>query len=118
MKNILFLNLLLLFMACQPKELPTILTQSEGYALMKVSHMTTKNELTEMTQKLSMQSIKIDFSSSEFFGNGSLRSLKLTVETPESNRGTTSADLVTLQFNYYGFIYQKEGNPVFKIGNI
>jgi len=118
MKNILILSLLFLFSSCQPKDLPTVLTQSEGYALMKISHETTKKELTEMAQKLTEQGIKIDFSSSEFFEDGKLRSLKLGVETPDGNRGSTSADLVVLQFNYYGFLYQKDGNPVFQIGNI
>ena len=55
MKNIFLLPLLLLLFSCQPKELPTILEQSEGYALMKVSHQTTKAELSSMVIKLAKQ---------------------------------------------------------------
>jgi len=42
----------------------------------------------------------------------------LAVKTPDGSNGTTSADLVTLQFKYFGFIYKKTGSPTFKIGEI
>jgi len=118
MKIIVALSLLVLITSCQPKDLPTVFTQSEGYALVKISHETTKTEMEEMATKLAEQGIKIIFSNSEFFEDGKIRNLKLGVETPDGNRGSTSADLVVLQFKYYGFIYQKDGNPVFQIGNI
>ena len=118
MKNIFLLPLLLLLFSCQPKELPTILEQSEGYALMKVSHQTTKAELSSMVIKLAEQGIDIDFSKSEFFEDGKLRNLKLAVKTPDGNSGATSADQVTLQFKYFGFLYQKDGSVSFKIGEI
>lgn len=118
MKIIVAFSLLVFLASCQPKDLPTVFTQSEGYAMMKISHETTKTELEQMSVKLAKQGIKIVFSSSEFFEDGKIRNLKLGVETPDGNRGSTSADLVVLQFKYYGFIYQKDGNPVFQIGNI
>ena len=118
MKIIVALSFLILLSSCQPKDLPTVFTQSEGYALMKISHQTTKTELEQMSIKLAEQGINITFSNSEFFEDGKIRNLKLGVETPDGNRGSTSADIVVLQFNYYGFIYQKDGNPVFQIGNI
>jgi len=104
--------------SCQPKELPTILEQSEGYSLMKVSHQTIKTEFSSMAIKLAEQGIEIDFSKSEFFEDGKLRNLKLAVKTPDGNSGTTSADQVTLQFKYFGFLYQKDRKPGFKIGEI
>lgn len=104
--------------SCMPKELPTVLDQSEGYALMKVSHLTTKEELQSMSSKLAEQGITIDYSSSEFFDDGKLRNLILSVVTPDGNKGSTNADLVTLQFKYFGFLYQKNGQPSFKIGTI
>lgn len=104
--------------SCQPKDLPTVFDQSEGYAQMKVSHQTKKEELISISQKLADHGIQIDFSKSEFFEDGKLRNLKLAVKTPDGSNGTTSADLVTLQFKYFGFIYKKTGSPTFKIGEI
>ncbi len=118
MKNILILSMFFLVASCQPKDLPTVFTQSEGYALMKVSHKTTKSELTDMAQKLTDQGIKLDFAASEFFDDGKIKTLRIGVETPDGNRGSTSADLAILQFKYYGFIYEKGGNPTFQIGNM
>lgn len=118
MKNIIFLFLILGLASCQPKELPTVLEQSEGYALMKVSHQTTKAELSSMAIKLAEQGIDIDFSKSEFFEDGKLRNLKLAVKTPDGDSGTTSADQVLLQFKYFGFLYQKDKSVSFEIGGI
>lgn len=118
MKHFLVFIMLTSFYACQPKELPTELKQSEGFASMKVSHLTTKQELKEMAQKLAVQEIKIDYTSSEFFDDGKLRKLQLFVVTPDGSSGATTVDGVTLQFKYFGFLYQKDGNPTFKIGEM
>jgi hypothetical protein len=118
MKNIFFLFLILSVTSCQPKELPTVLEQADGYALMKVSHQTTQTEFSAMAKKLAEQGIEIDFSKSEFFEDGKLRNLKLAVKTPDGNSGATTADQVTLQFEYFGFLYQKGGDVSFQIGNI
>jgi len=118
MKNIFIFFLIISFTSCQPKELPTILEQVEGFTVMKVSHQTSKAELTSMAKKLAEQGIDIDFSKSEFFEDGKLRNLKLAVKTPDGNSGVTSADQVTLQFKYFGFIYQKGEDISFKIGEI
>ncbi|HMT53091.1 MAG TPA: hypothetical protein PKD16_07270 [Saprospiraceae bacterium] len=118
MKNVLFAMMSILVLGCLPKDLPTELIQSEGFASMKVSHLTTKAELESMSQKLATQEIKIDYSGSVFFDDGKVQKLKLYVVTPEGNTGATAADVVTLQFKYFGFIYQKDGNPTFKIGEL
>ncbi|MFN8337777.1 MAG: hypothetical protein U0T36_02040 [Saprospiraceae bacterium] len=118
MKFIFFVIVFVSIYACQPKDLPTELKQSDGFASMKVSHLTTKQELQEMAQKLAAQEIKIDYSSSEFFDDGKLRNLKLSVVTPGGSSGATNVDGVTLQFKYFGFMYQKDGNPTFKIGEM
>ena len=55
MKNVLFAMMSILILGCQPKDLPTELIQSEGFASMKVSHLTTKAELESMSQKLATQ---------------------------------------------------------------
>jgi hypothetical protein len=118
MQYILCFSLLLFLTACQPKDLPTVFSQSEGYAILKVSHKTTKDELTSIADKLKIQAVEMDFSKSEFFDDGKLRNLKLSVITPEGNRGATSADQVTLQFKYFGFIYNKKGGTAFQIGTM
>ncbi|MBK9733704.1 MAG: hypothetical protein IPO92_01540 [Saprospiraceae bacterium] len=85
--------------------------------LLKLSHQSTKTEMSEFSKAIAMdQGIIMDFSTSEFFEDGKLRKLKLTVILPDNTGGKTSADLTTLQFKYYGFQYQKNGNPIFKIG--
>ena len=79
MKNVLFAMMSILILGCQPKDLPTELIQSEGFASMKVSHLTTKAELESMSQKLATQEIKIDYSGSVFFDDGKIQKLKLYV---------------------------------------
>jgi len=118
MKLIISFIFAISLLSCQPKNLPTILNQSEGYALLKISHETTKDELASITEKLVSQSIQIDYSGSEFYSDGKLKKLSLAVIIPEGNRGVTAADIVALQYRYFGFLYQKEGSPVFKIGEI
>lgn len=118
MKNIFLLLSISLLFGCQPRDLPTVFNMSDGYALMKVSHMTTRDELNNISQKLKTQNIELDFSASEFFDNGKLRTLKLSVTTPDGNRGVTGADQVGLQYKYFGFLYQRSGTPAFKIGEM
>lgn len=118
MKHLFIFSLGWLLISCQPKELPTVLDLTEGYALMKVSHQTTKSELKSMAQKLSEMEIEMDYSGSEFYEDDKLQKLKLIIVTPDGNKGVTTADIVALQFRYFGFLYQKEGSPSFKIGEI
>jgi hypothetical protein len=118
MKTFGVLFLFLSFIACQPKDLPTVFDVSQGYALMKVSHQTTRAELKQMADKLALQEFQVDYTGSEFYENDKLQKLKLYIVTPDGNKGVTTADIVALQFRYFGFLYQKEGNPSFKIGEI
>lgn len=118
MKYRLFILISLSLLACNPKALPTVFVQQEGYALLKVSHETTRDELKDIQAQLEKQGISLDYFSSAFYENGHLQILKLMVTTPEGHSGQTTADIVNLQYRYYGFIYQKGGSPVFKIGEI
>lgn len=118
MKNVLILFLIIFITSCQPKELPTILEQRDGFAMMKISHETVKDELSEMITKLATQDIVVDVKGTEFFENGHVKKLILTVIAPDGSKGVTKADIVALQFRYFGFMYNKEGNPSFKIGEI
>ncbi len=110
--------LALSLVSCQPKALPTVFEQKEGYALMKVSHETTKEELIQISEKLKIQKISIDFSASTFFENNRLQNLKLVVTTPNGNKGSCYADQTTLQFKYFGFVFNLHGQPAFKIGEL
>ena len=118
MKYLSFFLFALSMPACSPKDLPTVFIQQEGYALLKVSHETTRNELKEIKNQLEKQGIVTDYFSSSFFDNDKLQILRLVVTTPEGHSGQTTADIVNLQFKYYGFKYNKDGAPVFKIGEM
>ncbi len=118
MKYLSFFLIALFLLACSPKDLPTVFIQQDDYALLKVSHETTKNELKAIKDKLENQGIVIDYFSSSFFDNDQLQILRLIVTTPEGHSGQTTADIVNLQFKYYGFKYNKGGAPVFKIGEL
>jgi hypothetical protein len=119
MIKVVFICFIGLFLVtCTPKELPTVLQLNDGDVIMKVSHQTSEEELKTIQKQLLTIQITIDFSTSEFFENGMLRKLNLVVMTPDSHVGKTSADIVNLQYKYFGFIYQKNGSPTFKIGEI
>lgn len=118
MKNIVFLIVATTLFSCMPKELPTVLTMSDDQVTMKVSHQTTQEELTSMASKLEQQNIKIDFTGSTFFKNDRLQKLILRVTMADGTSGMTTADIVALQYRYFGFLYQKAGSPAFKIGEI
>lgn len=118
MKHLFILLFSISLVACNPKSLPTVFVQKNNYALLKVSHETSKDELQRIKEQLENQDITMDYSSSSFFDNGRLQILKLLVTTPEGHTGQTTADIVNLQFRYYGFKYDKDGAPVFKIGEI
>jgi len=104
--------------SCSPKELPTILEQGEGYITVKLSHQTTEAEMQNIQKTLAEQGVQFDYEGSVFFEDGRLRQLELTVSIPNVGSGKTRADLMTLQTRYIGFIYHKNQNPVFKIGEI
>lgn len=118
MKYLLLTFLSISLLSCNPKELPTVLIQKDGYALMKVSHQTTRSELAGIQNQLAEQGITLDYSGSSFFDNESLQILKMHVVTPKGHSGQTTADIVNLQYRYYGFLYQEDGQPGFKIGEM
>lgn len=105
--------------SCQPKNLPTIADIHDDYVEVKISHMTTQDELANIKLKLSsVSNIEFDYSQSEFFEDGKIQLLKMGVITPSGNMGSGTADLMTLQFKYYGFEYNPKGNPSIRIGAI
>jgi len=114
----LALFIVTLLISCSPKELPTIFTMDDSQVTLKVSHETTRAELEDIRQKLAESGISMGYEGSEFFENNNLRKLVLTVSTPEGNSGKTTADIVALQFRYFGFVYKKGEKGSFKIGEV
>lgn len=104
--------------SCMPKDLPTSIFQKQDFALVKLSHMTTKDDLQEIQQKLAEQEIGFNYEGSTFFEDNKLQKLSLQVSVPGGHTGRTTADIVALQFKYFGFLYQKDGSPVFRIGEM
>jgi hypothetical protein len=115
---VLFSILMITLASCMPKDLPTSISQKQDFALVKLSHMTTKDELQEIQQKLAEQGIGFNYEGSTFFEDNKLQKLSLMVSVPGGHSGRTTADIVALQFRYFGFLYQKGGRPVFKIGEM
>jgi hypothetical protein len=83
----------------------------------KFSHQTTKSEMEKIAADLSVVGIKLDFQKSTFFEDGKLRDLNIWVTCPNGNEGKTAAPLTNLQYNYYGFRYDKNGPVGFQIGS-
>jgi hypothetical protein len=118
MFRIVLISIIGCLISCQPKGLPTTFEQKDGYVLVKLSHLTTKAEMTEIAEKAKEQQLVVDFEGSEFFEDGKLRNLKLKVTIPNGSGGMTSADLAKLQFKYWGFRYSRDMKPLLKIGEI
>lgn len=109
---------LLAISGCQPKALPTVLTIKGDHIVCKVSHQTTQSELAEFTQKLADMQVKLDLSGTTYLEDDRLQKLQFVVSLPNGMIGTAAADIVGLQYRYYGFEYNPEGNPSFKTGSI
>ena len=118
MKNVYILFLMIFtLLSCRPKELPTVMEINDERVTLKLSHQSLKSELEQYASKIAAMDFVMDFSSSEFFEDGKLRRLSLKVQCPDGSIGSTTADGVTLQFNYYGFEYYFTNHPVkFSIG--
>lgn len=118
MKHFLTLGILTFLLAsCQPKNLPTVSDIHADYAEVKISHMTTKDELAKIKTELkSVSNIDLIYNQTEFLDDGHVQILKIGVQMPDGTKGSTSADLMKLQFNYYGFEYNPKGRPSARIG--
>ncbi len=106
---------LLMIIRCSPKELPTIFNFGGKEAKVLFSHETTNEEMKLIADSLSKYGVTLDITGSTFFENNRLQNLKLQVILPNNKTGVTSADAVSLQFSYYGFLIREDG--YFKIGS-
>lgn len=118
MKYLFTLSLIsILFLSCQPKDLPTVSDIHGDFAEIRFSHMTTKEEMVKIKDELkAVSNIDLIFEQSIFLEDGHLQELKMGVKLPNGTKGSASADLIKLQFYYYGFLYDPENTPTFKIG--
>lgn len=114
-RHALFGILGILLFSCQPKSLPTYFEIDGNYAMLKVSHQTTKSEMSDIKTSLQNIGIDFDYDGTSFFDNGKLQKLNLLVTLPNGKVGSLTADAVNLQFKYYGFIFNAER---FKIGEM
>lgn len=117
MKYLLYsLFVILMGVSCQPKSLPTVFEVKENYALLKASHEITKPELEKIQAQLAEYDFVLDYSKSQFYEDDKIKVLALTLQTPTGQIGSTSADLVTIQYKYYGFRYDSENANSFYMG--
>lgn len=100
----LALLLSLISISCSPKELPTVFSIDDNKIIVKLSHMTSKAELNDIQNKLIPYGLVLDYTGSTFFESKRLQLLKLSC-LKDGVGGTVSADAASLQFRYYGFIY-------------
>jgi hypothetical protein len=102
--------------SCQPKELPTMVIDKDEMFVAKFSHMTTKAEMENTVKLVEQKGGTLDISRCKFFDSGKLQILNITVKEPSGNAGSTKADIVPLQYGYYGFEWQSDGQ--FGVGSI
>lgn len=105
-------------LSCSPKELPTVFEDKDTEITVKLSHMTTQAEMTDIRDSLAKKSIHFEFAGSAFFDDNHLRVLKLKVIMANGVGGQATADLMSLQHNYVGFRYREAGSPAFAIGKL
>jgi uncharacterized protein YxeA len=106
MKKILIFTLvILLYSACQPRELPSKISISETNVTLKVSHQSTKLELDNFKAQMIEKGFKVDFTGSEFDETGKITKLKYSITTPKGGGGSATVEFSKLKYNYYGFSY-------------
>jgi hypothetical protein len=118
MKLIFYTLLLLSLFSCQPKDLPTQLKADPDNSYLKVSHLTTNDELVKAKDDLKQVGISLNFDKSTFFENGNLRTLNLMVTLANGTGGKCTADLSKLQYTYYGFEFNKNNGNTLQTGSI
>ncbi len=118
MKNILLAFLCVTIISCQPKDLPTVVDIQSDYALVKISHMTTKAELEKIKNDLkTITHLDFEYGASTFFEDGKLKTLAYGIKG-NIGSGSATADLMSIQFHYYGLIYDPGGNPSLRVGSM
>ncbi len=80
--------------------------------------MTTFDEMKKAQEELKKIGTVLDFEKSLFFENGKLRTLNLTIILPSGTGGSCTADIVALQYHYYGFHHSTTQQPLLRTGSL
>jgi hypothetical protein len=104
--------------SCQPKDLPTEFKADKDESYARISHLTTQKELQVMQKDLKNVGITFDYSKSTYLEDGKIKTLQLIVILDDGTGGKVSADLMSLQYHYYGFEYNRTKQLKFKTGSL
>lgn len=101
---IFFLILGLVIGACSPKELPTISIADRDSFTVMLSHQSTKQEMDEIAEELeTTYGAMVDYAGTQYFEDGRLQSLVVMVTLPSGSYAKGAAELLNIQFKYFGF---------------
>ena len=111
MNHLLSLSIITLLLASyQSKNLPTFLIFFADYKEVKISQ-TTEDQIAKIKSKLkSVSNIDFDYSQTLILSRWSCTDNENNGSNARYNRGTAYTDLITLQFNYFGFRHNHGGN--------
>ena len=93
------------------------MTIQGDHIVCKVSHQTTQSELTAFTKKLLEKNIVLDLTGTQYLEGGTLKQLQFAVMFPDGTIGTAAADIVGLQYRYYGFEFNPSAAVSFRAGS-
>jgi hypothetical protein len=109
---IFFATLFVIMCSCKPRDLPTVFKVNGDKIIAKFSHQTTKDDLLFVQNEMAHKNIMMSLRGSEFFNDGRVRILSLTIKFEDGTSGVVKADVVTLQYKYYGFSIN-DGSPLY-----
>ncbi len=114
MKYLYFvLTITLVGISCKPKDLPTVSNISKQGILIKFSHLTTKAELAAIDTKLrDIQGLHLDYSQCIFTDKNALKTMSTSLTKNGQIIANCSADLMSLQYKYYGYQMDIDGDVV------
>jgi hypothetical protein len=100
---IFFSSMFVIMCSCKPRDLPTVFKVDGDKVIAMFSYQTTKDDLLFVQNEMAQLNIRMSLRGSEFFKDGRVRILSLTLNFLDGTTGQVKADVVTLQYKYYGF---------------
>lgn len=98
------------FLSCAAKNLPTVIQIDAVQINLLCSHQTTASELANAAEKIeSLHQMTLDFSKSIFDESGQIRELSLELFYEDKKLASTKAQLLNIQYRYYGIQLTREG---------
>ena len=107
-------------LSCAKESETTYSTNSEKVFLL-ITENTTESELIKIAAEFkSERNITVDFSETEFYGNGKIENLKLQVDCNDGFKGNVNVAGEVLEIKNSGFVrdYSKKAERPFSIGAI